>query len=82
MRATEIAESVRARVRPQVGTEQDVLVTELASDGEHLVGHTKAYVQVLLPHAPRHMGCTLAVRVTEAAKFYVRADVLRVVHQP
>ena len=80
MRATEIAESVRARVRPQVGTEQDVLVTELASDGEHLVGHTKAYVQVLLPHQPSWLGCTLRVRITQTAKFYVRGEVLEVLH--
>ena len=61
-----------------VGTEHEVLVTEIASDGIHLVGHTKGYVQVLLPHTVEHMGCMLRVRIFEAAKFYTRGEVLQV----
>jgi threonylcarbamoyladenosine tRNA methylthiotransferase CDKAL1 len=65
-----------------VGTEQRVLVTEVASDGVHLVGHTKGYAQVLLPAVAEHMGCTLRVLITSAAKFYCKADVLEVLHLP
>ena len=65
-----------------VGTEQRVLVTEVASDGVHLVGHTKGYAQVLLPAVAEHMGCTLRVLITCAAKFYCKADVLEVLHLP
>ena len=65
-----------------VGTEQRCLVSEVAHDGVSLVGHTKGYVQVLLPHVPAHMGCMLRVRITEASKFYVRGDVLDVLSQP
>ena len=64
------------------GTEQTVLVTEIAHDGTSLVGHTKGYVQVILPHVPAHMGCTLRVKVVEVGKFFVTAEVLAVLHKP
>ena len=63
-----------------LNTEQQVLVTEVAHDGVSLVAHTKAYVQVLLPHEPTWMGCTLRVRISEVAKFYVRGEMLEVLH--
>lgn len=59
-----------------------MLVTEVAADGVHLVGHTKSYAQVLLPSKAEHMGCTLRVRIEEAAKFYMKASVLEVLHAP
>ena len=65
-----------------VGTELIVLVTEVASDGISLVAHTKAYAQVLIPRVPEHMGCQLRVRITSAAKFYVKAEVLEVLARP
>ena len=65
-----------------VGSEQRCLVTEIAHDGVSLVGHTKGYVQVLLPSDPQLMGCMLRVRITDAAKFYVKATVLEVLHTP
>ena len=58
-----------------------MLVTEIAHDGTSLVAHTKGYVQVLLRHEPTWMGCQLRVRVTETAKFFVRAEVLHVLHE-
>lgn len=63
-----------------VGAEVQVLVTDLASDGKHYVGHTKGYVQVLLHASSALMGSTVLVRITEAAKFYLRGEVLRCVH--
>eukprot|EP00908_Phaeocystis_cordata_P017783 Transcript_29150.p2 GENE.Transcript_29150~~Transcript_29150.p2 ORF type:complete len:681 (+),score=272.71 Transcript_29150:274-2043(+) len=63
---------------PLVGTQQRVLATDLASDKKHLVAHTKGYVQVLLPLRREWLGCTLLVAITQAAKFHVRGDVLRV----
>ena len=44
--------------------------------------HARAHVQVLLAFVTEHMGATLRVVVTEAAKFYVRAKVLQVLHVP
>ena len=61
-----------------VGTEQRVLATDLAKDQKHLVAHTKSYVQVLLPLQREWLGCTLLVTITQAAKFYVRGEVVRV----
>lgn len=59
-----------------------VLVTDIASDGKHYVAHTKGYVQVLLQATEGLMGATALVRVSEAAKFYVRACVLEIVYMP
>ena len=53
-----------------------MLATDLAKDQKHLVAHTKGYVQVLLPLQREWLGCTLLVRITQAAKFYVRGEVL------
>jgi threonylcarbamoyladenosine tRNA methylthiotransferase CDKAL1 len=41
-----IHETARRADRRQVGQVYRVLVTEIASDGAHYVGHTKAYEQV------------------------------------
>ena len=53
-----------------------VLVTEWASDGVHLVGHNKAYEQVLLP--PRHdlLGHMVDVRIVSVGKFYMEGVLL------
>ncbi|KAL1495882.1 hypothetical protein AB1Y20_014526 [Prymnesium parvum] len=63
-------------------SKQQVLVTDIASDGKHYVAHTKGYVQVLLAAHASLMGATALVRVTEVAKFYVRGHVLEIIHQP
>lgn len=51
-----------------------MLVTELAADGIHLVGHNKAYEQVLLPNKPGLLGRTVRVRITDCTKFSMKAD--------
>ena len=43
----------------KVGSIETVLVTELATDGEHYVGHNKFYEQVLVPKDESYMGSTL-----------------------
>ena len=58
------------------GEEYDVLATDIAADGKHLVAHDKSYAQVLLPLRRELLGRSLRVRVTEVAKFYVRAEIL------
>ena len=47
-----------------------------AAAGKHLVAHDKSYAQVLLPLRRELLGRSLRVRVTEVAKFYVRAEIL------
>ena len=65
-----------------VGSTVQALVTDMASDKKHYVGHTKGYVQVLLQACDGLMGSTVLVRVTEAAKFYVRGEVMKCIHPP
>ena len=65
-----------------VGTTQRVWVTDIAKDGISLVAHTKSYVQVLLPggeaERARLMGKSAVVKIIEAARWYVRGEVLEV----
>ena len=54
---------------PLVGTEQIVLVTEVAADGIHLVAHTKSYAQVpdaISRHLPPVPMCMHLVAHTKA----------------
>jgi hypothetical protein len=66
--------------RHLLGTEQQCLVTDVAHDGVSLVAHTKSYVQVLLRHEPSWMGATLRVKITEVDKFFVRGEVIGLLH--
>jgi threonylcarbamoyladenosine tRNA methylthiotransferase CDKAL1 len=55
-----------------IGTTQRVWLTgERAKDDEHLVGHTKNYVQVLLPYDERYIGRSVNVRVDSCTRFSV-----------
>lgn len=64
-----------------VGQVTRVVITELAADGVHLVGHTKGYVQVLLDQDENvGLGCIADVQITKAAKFYVTAKVISVAY--
>jgi threonylcarbamoyladenosine tRNA methylthiotransferase CDKAL1 len=51
--------------------------TELSSNAEHSVAHSKAYYKVLIPRDDTLHGCRVLVRVTEIAKFHVVGVVLR-----
>lgn len=41
----------------QIGKIYDILITEVAHDKEHLVGHNKAYEQILVPMASGNYFC-------------------------
>lgn len=58
----------------QVGELCNVLVTEVAHDKLHYVGHNKFYGQVLLPKREEYMGKMILVRIIEATKFSMRAE--------
>ncbi|EFN84849.1 CDKAL1-like protein [Harpegnathos saltator] len=58
----------------QVGKLCCVLVTEVAHDKLHYVGHNKFYGQVLLPKEEEYMGMMILVRITEATKFSMKAE--------
>lgn len=58
----------------QVGKQSYVLVTEVAHDKLHYVGHNKFYGQVLLPKREEYMGTMILVRITEATKFSMKGE--------
>jgi len=60
-----------------VGQILPVWITELHSDKVHMVGHTKSYVQVLVPHVPELMGAMIKVHVLIATKFSVQGEVVQ-----
>lgn len=59
------------------GKEQRVWVTDVASDGVHLVGHNKSYVQVLLPEAEGLMGSSVDVKIISVNRWSVMGEVLK-----
>lgn len=64
------------------GRVERVWVTDTASDGIHLVGHTKSYVQVLLPDTMGLLGSSVDVKVTSVGRWSVMGEVLGPVIQP
>ncbi|KAG0576745.1 hypothetical protein KC19_5G104500 [Ceratodon purpureus] len=61
------------------GKLERVWVTDLASDGIHLVGHTKSYVQVLLREMPGLMGSNTDVKITSVQRWSVKGDVVKAI---
>ncbi|XP_002969909.2 threonylcarbamoyladenosine tRNA methylthiotransferase [Selaginella moellendorffii] len=51
-----------------------VWVTDTAADGIHLVGHTKSYVQVLLPSLPGLLGSNVNCKITSVGRWSVKAE--------
>jgi len=52
-----------------VGKHYNVLVTEKAHDGDHMVGHNEFYEQVLLPNDANLMGKLVSVEIVATSKF-------------
>lgn len=75
-RLTELFQSYRPYDH-KIGQRQTVLVTEVAHDRKHLVGHNKFYEQVLLPMDERYMGKVVEVRTSSAGKHYMHCEVLQ-----
>lgn len=57
-----------------VGTVQQIWVTEVATDGHNLVGHTSNYAQVLVDPSQASLGSTVRAQLIEASKWSLRAD--------
>ncbi|KAL2653651.1 hypothetical protein R1flu_021779 [Riccia fluitans] len=53
------------------GQTERVWVTDVAPDGVHLVGHTKTYVQVLLPSSEVVLGSCIDVKITSVGRWSV-----------
>lgn len=61
----------------RIGQEYDILVTEIAADKKHFVGHNQFYEQILIPARSEYMGANLRVKVVETGKYFMKADVIR-----
>lgn len=62
-----------------VGTVHTVDLLEVAHDKHHFVGHTKAYVQVLVDPATCQLGDRVTVRIVSASKYSVMGTVEKIV---
>jgi len=60
----------------RIGQVVHVLVCERASDGQHLVGHTKSYEQVLINAPSSLLGQWSWVRVSAVSKFHMKAELI------
>jgi hypothetical protein len=57
-------------------THRHVTLVEVAADRHHLVGHTKAFVQVLVDPSTANLGETVDVRITKVTRFSVMGEVI------
>eukprot|EP00033_Pygsuia_biforma_P001909 GCRY01002130.1.p1 GENE.GCRY01002130.1~~GCRY01002130.1.p1 ORF type:complete len:471 (+),score=111.85 GCRY01002130.1:180-1592(+) len=74
---TELFESYHP-FKSLVDSTEMVWVAERATDGKHLVGHTKNYVQVLVDPECVGLGQRALAKIVSASKYSVKADVLKV----
>eukprot|EP01059_Diplonema_ambulator_P010058 TRINITY_DN20037_c0_g1_i1.p1 TRINITY_DN20037_c0_g1~~TRINITY_DN20037_c0_g1_i1.p1 ORF type:complete len:521 (+),score=80.12 TRINITY_DN20037_c0_g1_i1:45-1565(+) len=75
-RLTQVFESYSGHTEAMVGTTQQVWITETAHDGVNLVGHTKNYVQVLIPPTEAQIGTTVTCKITSATKHSVKGTTI------
>ncbi|CAN6487070.1 unnamed protein product [Victoria cruziana] len=58
------------------GRIERVWITETATDGLHLVGHTKGYVQVLVIAPDSMLGTSVDVKITSVGRWSVFGDII------
>ncbi|XP_073124181.1 uncharacterized protein [Henckelia pumila] len=66
---------------PYVGMEgqiERIWITDIATDGIHLVGHTKGYVQVLVVGPGSMLGSSAMVKITSVGRWSVFGDVIEI----
>ncbi|KFK41625.1 hypothetical protein AALP_AA2G152100, partial [Arabis alpina] len=64
---------------PYTGMEDKVeriWITEIATDGVHLVGHTKGYIQVLVSGPESMLGTSAMARITSVGRWSVFGEVI------
>ncbi|XP_042506226.1 threonylcarbamoyladenosine tRNA methylthiotransferase isoform X2 [Macadamia integrifolia] len=59
------------------GRVEKIWITEIATDGVHLVGHTKGYVQVLVAAPESMLGTSTDVKITSVGRWSVFAEVIQ-----
>lgn len=60
------------------GQIERIWITDVASDGTHLVGHTKGYIQVLVDAPESLLGASAMVRITSIGRWSVFGEVIEV----
>ncbi|KAH9758099.1 threonylcarbamoyladenosine tRNA methylthiotransferase [Citrus sinensis] len=76
--------SVFEAFTPYLGMEgrvERIWITEIAADGIHLVGHTKGYVQVLVPSTGNMLGTSALVKITSVGRWSVFGEVIKILNQ-
>ncbi|KAJ4756642.1 Threonylcarbamoyladenosine tRNA methylthiotransferase [Rhynchospora pubera] len=58
------------------GCKEKIWVTEIATDGIHLVGHTKGYIQVLVIAPESMLGTSTDVKITSVGRWSVFGEIL------
>ncbi|KAG4966678.1 hypothetical protein JHK87_032329 [Glycine soja] len=62
------------------GKVERIWITDIASDGVHLVGHTKGYIQVLVLAPDNMLGTSAMVKITSVGRWSVFGDVIETVN--
>ncbi|XVF73986.1 hypothetical protein PTKIN_Ptkin13bG0025700 [Pterospermum kingtungense] len=63
------------------GRVEKIWITEIATDGIHLVGHTKGYVQVLIIAPESMLGTSAIVKITSVGRWSVFGEVIETLTQ-
>ncbi|PIN00797.1 putative Fe-S oxidoreductase [Handroanthus impetiginosus] len=66
---------------PYVGMEgkvERIWITDIATDGSHLVGHTKGYIQVLVVGPESMLGASAMVKITSFGRWSVFGEVIKI----
>ncbi|KAL7263534.1 hypothetical protein ACSBR1_001652 [Camellia fascicularis] len=63
------------------GIVERIWITEIATDGIHLVGHTKGYVQVLVIGPETMLGTSAIVKITSVGRWSVFGEVIETLNQ-
>ncbi|KAK4747670.1 hypothetical protein SAY87_014256 [Trapa incisa] len=77
--------SVFEAFTPYAGMEgriERIWITEVATDGIHLVGHTKGYIQVLVVASDSMLGRSALVRITSVGRWSVLGEVIETLNRP
>ncbi|KAH9623596.1 hypothetical protein KSS87_019045 [Heliosperma pusillum] len=62
------------------GQMERIWITDVASDGIHLVGHTKGYIQVLVDAPETLLGASAKVRITSVGRWSVFGEVIEILN--
>ncbi|KAK9270448.1 hypothetical protein L1049_026028 [Liquidambar formosana] len=63
------------------GRVERIWITEIATDGIHLVGHTKGYVQVLVAAPESMLGTSAIVKIISVGRWSVFGEVIEILNQ-